>query len=106
MTEAARVRAERVLRSMGKPSSVFPSIAPDGDGGVLIAWMASLQTISIEIQADGCGGYCHVTDVRGVTELELHFGMSLSAKRLGQALDRLSAKVRAVNPHWRGAFPS
>lgn len=103
-TPEAVSRALRLLVSISKPSSVYPSIVPDGDGGISIAWIAGKQMLVIDIEADGQSGYARATNSAGQTILNFEFGRDVASKRLGQALDRLSARVSSVNPHWRNLY--
>ncbi len=104
ITEAACGRAHKILWAMGKPTSVYPAISPDSDGGVSISWRAGLSSISIDVDSDGSSGYVHITNDSGREVLSFEFGERLSAKKLGQALDRLSTRVQYPNPAWRNLF--
>jgi hypothetical protein len=97
--EAARTR----LYVVASPTSVFPAIAPDGDGGLEIVWRASGKELNLAVTEDGV---IHVWADRNLgTTFEA--GTEVTSDiytELMQVLSELTSQVERLNPNWRRQF--
>ena len=99
--------ADTITDAMREISSagdyVFPNVAPNGTGGVVLFWKAEARTIEVDLEVDD-GYYVDVVDANGSTTFEEEGVGELPIETLRQALADLTSDVENANPHWRNLF--
>lgn len=91
-----------ILIAVGRTGSIYPAIAPDGDGGLDVAWKADGSVLRFSVDPDG----------ETTLWVPQRFGPPLHGVPLDQdgrkaltlALEALSRYVDATNPAWRRWF--
>lgn len=102
-TNAALVSARRELRRIARPSSIFPSIAPDGEGGVDVTWMAGPQRLSINIDSSGVVS-AYAVSREGRVLVDGTMSGRRAVLSFAKALWELSERIERINPNWRRSF--
>lgn len=92
-----------ILRAVQGEDSVYPSIAPDGEGGAMLYWRVAKASIEIDVEADGTR-YARVTDSSGKVVLDVDRIDVEVTRTLRKSLATLSSSVGTANPNWRAAF--
>lgn len=102
-TSAAMQKARSLLRQVARPSTVYPAIAPDGDGGLDIQWVADGHSLRLTVDSVGAvsvkmdrkfGAVVDETPVNGTKDLVA----------IMRALAELTQYVERHNPSWRRWF--
>ena len=100
ITPASCKRLEEILAQVCSPSSVFPTINPDGEGGVSAVWHAGgvyalevivendLETFAVLTEPGQQIESIAMTDIQAVDKVRIHLG-------------NLSVYVEQHNPDWR-----
>jgi len=103
----ARRLLKGVLDSVGRISTVYPYIADDGFGGAFAEWKAGAQRIELAVD-DKLAAHVSVShsgDTTWFLEFDAAEGMPFEDRqRLRQLLDKHSALVSLLNPHWLRVF--
>jgi len=90
------------LQAICDRRTVFPFLAPTGDGGVIAEWRASAERVEIECEADGTL-HVYATTERGSVRIDDVWSDDVRRKTR-RALLELSARVSRENPAWRRLF--
>lgn len=93
----------RFLKEVARPDSTYPSVVPDSDGAVVLHWLASPESLVLEVDRSG-PVYARSVDARGAvrtatTALEI-------AAIVRSSLRDIAQLVAAVNPTWRDSYRS
>lgn len=106
-SEKSQKRMLRVIRAISSDETVFPTLVPDYEGGIVAEWRAGQQSISIEVDVDG-SAWAYATDEEGreILSTLLSFDQSVyvSIRFLSEVLASMSRRVSRLNPGWRSCF--
>lgn len=94
--------ADRILRSIGRAKSVYPTIAADGDGGIDVLWKADDRLLRIWIDEDG-ESHAWLPEGFGLPSGRIEV-TDPQLKVLREALFQFSRFVEEANPDWRRWF--
>ena len=97
-TSDARDVLTAILRSCLARDSVFPTVADDGEGGLVADWRADDRRISIVVDSDGES----LISVHGSAGQLIYRGDA--STQLRRHLRDLTAYVNNSNPGWRSLF--
>jgi hypothetical protein len=102
VTQSATWGMYCLLTQLGDARTVFPFLAPDGNGGVMAEWRAGEWRLEIEV-SDAGDAYVYARTANGVLVDDDLVGSEM-VDRVRRLLLELSADVRAHNPAWRRLF--
>ena len=101
--ESARKRLHEILNQVCDASTVFPTIASDGERGVDASWHALQYTVCIAVSSDK-ETWCTLARPRERSRVEPLTEESVAEVK--RYLTELSAFVKEHNPEWRTLFPA
>lgn len=91
----------RLLKSVAQVETTYPSVVPDGEGGVVLHWLAAPQSLTVEVDAQG-PTYVRAVGPQGRTERSSE-PVAISAI-VRRSLTAIADAVNAGNPAWRDAY--
>ena len=107
-TGAVLIRLYRALMHVCDENTVYPHVAPDGEGGVVATWFAGDLMIEIAcdsqlrlefVKQDGEDG------LRRAINLGSAASLAASLRDVRNELRKLTELVNTRNPSWRKLFP-
>jgi hypothetical protein len=100
---AVGIRVHQLVVDLTEPTSVPPTVTPNGSGGAVLYWRADERVIEIELDSDG-SHYARVRDSRGEATLEDEGMGDFPTSTVKKAVVELTAVVQLLNPRWREVF--
>lgn len=106
ISETANERAIEMVKiitvAVTEENSIYPSVSPDGDGGIIVYWKALYLSIEVDVDAD-LTFYVRIRNSRtGV--VQKWAGASFPFAALSRALKDLTNLVERQNPGWRKKY--
>jgi hypothetical protein len=104
VTRDAIISLARTLYRVCQSTTVFPTILPDGDGGVTAVWYADTMALEILVDAEGESSAILRSGDKFLS-LKLNSTNSRSWRNVRGHLGAISAYVTLMNPRWRELVP-